>query len=62
MKPLANYLSASRAELAKVTWPNRRQLVKLTYIVIVFSIAFALLLGALDYVFASLLQKIILKG
>ena len=62
MKPLTNYLSASRAELAKVTWPSRRQLVRLTITVIVFSAAFALLLGALDYIFASLLQKLIIKG
>ncbi len=62
MKPFFDYLSASRAELAKVTWPNRRQTIKLTYTVIIFSVAFAALLGTLDYVFASLLQKLILKG
>lgn len=62
MKPLVNYLSASRAELGKVTWPNRKQLIKLTYTVIIFSLIFAALLGTLDYVFASLLQKLILKG
>ncbi len=62
MKPLFDYFAASRAELAKVTWPTRRQTAKLTYTVIVFSFAFAALLGTLDYVFASLLQKLILKG
>lgn len=62
MKPLVNYLSASRHELSKVTWPNRRQLVKLTWVVIVFSLVFAVLLGALDYVFANLLEQVILKG
>lgn len=62
MSPLFNYLSASRSELAKVTWPNRRQTVKLTFAVIIFSVVFAALLGTLDFVFASLLQKLILKG
>ncbi len=62
MSPLFNYLSASRSELAKVTWPNRRQTVKLTFAVIIFSVVFATLLGTLDFVFASLLQKLILKG
>jgi preprotein translocase SecE subunit len=62
MSPLFNYLAASRSELAKVTWPNRRQTVKLTFAVIVFSVVFAVLLGTLDFVFASLLQKLILKG
>ena len=62
MSPLFDYLSASRSELGKVTWPNRRQTVKLTFAVIIFSVAFAALLGTLDFVFASLLQKLILKG
>lgn len=62
MKPLFEYLSASRAELAKVSWPNRRQTARLTLMVIVFSLVFAVLLGALDFVFSTLLQKLIIKG
>jgi len=62
MKPLFDYLAASRAELAKVTWPNRRQTTRLTFLVIAFSLIFAVLLGALDYGFSALLQKLIVKG
>ena len=62
MKPLLNYLVAARAELAKVTWPSRRQTAKLTVLVIVFSLAFALLLGALDFGFQFIIQKLIIKG
>lgn len=62
MKPLVEYLTASRSELAKVSWPNRRQTVRLTIVVIIFSLVFAAILGAIDYVFATLVQKIIVKG
>jgi preprotein translocase subunit SecE len=62
MKPLFNYLSASRAELTKVTWPNRRQTLRLTFVVIGFSLVFAAILGSLDFVFSTLIQKIVIKG
>ena len=53
------YLSSSRAELAKVAWPNRRQTVRLTFVVIVFSLALAIVIGTLDYLFSLGLQKLI---
>ncbi|HEY6736652.1 MAG TPA: preprotein translocase subunit SecE [Candidatus Saccharimonadia bacterium] len=62
MKPIINYFVASRAELAKVTWPTRRQTVRLTGMVIVFSLVFAALLGALDFAFQFIIQKLIIKG
>jgi preprotein translocase subunit SecE len=62
MKPLVEYFAASRAELAKVTWPNRRQAARLTMLVIVFSLVMAAILGALDWAFLNLVQKIIVKG
>ncbi len=62
MKPIINYLQASRAELTKVSWPNRLQTARLTGLVILFSLAFAAVLGGIDSIFATLLQKVILKG
>jgi preprotein translocase subunit SecE len=62
MKPLFDYLSASRAELAKVSWPNRRQTARLTVIVIIFSLVVAAILGLMDAGFGWLLQQIITKG
>jgi len=59
MRPLFEYLSASRAELAKVAWPNRRQTVRLTFVVIAFSLIFAIIIGTLDYLFSLGLQKLI---
>ncbi len=62
MKPLLEYFAAARAELAKVTWPSRRQTIRLTFVVIVFSLLMAGLLGLLDLGFSALVQKIIVKG
>jgi preprotein translocase subunit SecE len=62
VKPLIEYFAASRAELAKVAWPTRRQTMRLTILVIIFSIIMSAVLGSLDFVFTTLVQKIIVKG
>lgn len=62
MNRLINYLKESRAELAKVEWPNRAQATRLTVVVIVFSLAFAAFIGSVDYIFSLIVQKVILKG
>jgi len=62
VKPLIEYFAASRVELSKVTWPNRRATVRLTFQVIIFSLLFAAFMGALDLFFTTLVQKVIVKG
>jgi preprotein translocase subunit SecE len=62
VKPLIEYFVASRVELSKVTWPNRRATARITFQVIVFSLLFAVFLGALDSLFSALVQKVIVKG
>jgi preprotein translocase subunit SecE len=47
----------SKAELKKVTWPTRKELVKHTLIVIGLSLFVAAFLGVLDFAFAKLLTK-----
>jgi preprotein translocase subunit SecE len=59
VKPFMDYLSASRAELAKVSWPNRQQTIRLTILVIAFSLVMAAVLGSLDAIFQGLVQKVI---
>ena len=62
MKRLFDYFGAAYAELVKVSWPSRRQTLRLTIVVIIFSLVFAFGLGAVDYIFSTILQKVILKG
>ncbi len=58
MNPI-NYLRDTWAELKLVQWPNRATTIKLTIIVIVASIVVGAYVGGLDYLFTSLLQKIV---
>jgi preprotein translocase subunit SecE len=62
MKRLLAYISGSKAELKKVVWPTRRTALRLTIVVIVFSLVMAFFLGAIDYLLAQLAQTVLLKG
>lgn len=61
MQKIAQYFKDSWVELQKVSWPNRKQAIKLTAAVLIFSVVFALYIGLLDTIFSNLLQKLILK-
>jgi preprotein translocase subunit SecE len=47
-------------ELRKVTWPSRRDTIRLTIMVIAVCVAVGIVLGALDYGFAELVGKVLL--
>jgi preprotein translocase SecE subunit len=49
---LKKYLRESFAELNNVTWPTRKQGIRITTIVFIFMIVAAVVLGFLDYIFA----------
>lgn len=61
MNRLVSYVREAHTELTKVTWPTRQQALRLSVAVVIFAIAFALLIAAFDYVFSQVLQKLILK-
>ena len=50
------------AELKKVVWLTRREIIYLTFLVLVVSIAFGIVLGLIDYGFANLVKKAFLGG
>jgi preprotein translocase SecE subunit len=54
----ANFLTAVRAELRKVTWPARPELTRATRMIVVLSVALGVTIGVLDFV----LQKILVDG
>ncbi|MDP1884000.1 MAG: preprotein translocase subunit SecE [Candidatus Moranbacteria bacterium] len=58
---ITTFLREARAELMKVNWPNRRQTINYTILVIGISVAGAVFLGSLDYVFSYLLKTFIIK-
>ncbi|MBU0619148.1 preprotein translocase subunit SecE [Patescibacteria group bacterium] len=57
--PLIGFFNQARAELKKVTWPNKEAVIKMTIIVIVVSVAVGGFIGLLDYLFISITSIII---
>ncbi len=49
------------AELKKVTWPSREEVIRLTLVVIVVSVAVGALLGTVDVIFAWLMERLLLS-
>ncbi len=56
---LVRYLKETRAELRKVSWPTREEATNLTLIVLGVTVAMAIFLGSVDFVFASLIKLIV---
>ena len=54
------FLKEVRLEMKKVNWPTRQETTRYTLIVIGISVAIAVFLGALDFVFTRILNKFIL--
>jgi len=48
-----------KTELKKVNWPNRKETIKYTLIVIVVLVLVATYLGAIDFLFSRLLNRLI---
>lgn len=59
MKAAVNYIQEVRSELAKVKWPKKTEVVKLTLLVFLLSAILGVYLGALDYAFTRLLELLI---
>ncbi len=56
---MLNYFKEVRAEMKHVSWPTNRQAIVYTVVVVVVSLATAVYLGLLDYVFTAGVQRII---
>ena len=54
------FIGETIAELRKVVWLSRREAVYLTVLVLIVSIAAGIVLGAVDYGFTGLVEKIFL--
>jgi preprotein translocase SecE subunit len=49
------------SELQKVTWPTRQETTHLTFVVIVISLLFGVLLGTADFAFSWIVEQTILR-
>mgnify|MGYP003392926483 CR=1 FL=1 len=62
MKRLNAFISGVKAEYNQITWPTRKETLKMLLVVVGFCIAMAAFLGLADFVFITILQKYILKA
>lgn len=53
------FLSEVKTELKKVKWPSKKEVIKMTSIVILVSIAVGLFITSLDFIFTKLIGIII---
>ena len=61
-KPRFGFFRDIIDELKKVVWPSRRELIRLTLMVIVVCFAIGLFLGLIDFGLSELLTKVLLHG
>jgi preprotein translocase subunit SecE len=59
---LFNYIAEIVSELKKVVWLTRREIAYLTGLVLVITIIAAIVLGALDFGFTQLVEKLFVGG
>lgn len=58
-KGLVRFLREVRGELAKVTWPQRKEVIASTGVVIISAFIVSFFLGAIDIILQKLLQLIL---
>ena len=61
MNKLITFIKEARAELRKVNWPTRNETMKYTGLVMGLSLAVAIFLGALDYLFEYIIRVFVIK-
>ncbi len=59
MSKILTFLSEVRAELRKITWPSRDELIGSTIIVCILVLVFAAILGGMDVAFSALIKQLI---
>lgn len=61
MNKIIQFFVGAKAELTKVSWPSRRELLRYTILVVVISFLVAMFLGLLDMLFSYLVENFILQ-
>lgn len=56
-----SFFKEVKTELFKVTWPNRKTVIRLTGVVIGVSVIVGIYLGGLDYLFSKLIEILLNK-
>jgi preprotein translocase subunit SecE len=59
LKNVQQFVEEVQLEMKRVTWPDRNQLRNATFVILVFVIILAIIIGAMDAVFSWLVRTII---
>ncbi len=59
LKRIAHFFRESYEEFKRVSWPTRQETIRYTLFIIGFSIALALFLGLLDFIFSRSLETLL---
>ncbi|HEY1042181.1 MAG TPA: preprotein translocase subunit SecE [Candidatus Paceibacterota bacterium] len=59
MKSFFTYLRNVRGELAHVVWPDRKQAILHTFLIVLISAIVAVYLSGIDYVFTGVVNRLI---
>ena len=57
----AKFFTEVKAELSKVTWPTKDQVIRLTTVVIIISLVVGLFIGGLDFIFTKAVELVVQK-
>ena len=55
----AKFFTEVKSELTKVTWPTKDQVIRLTTVVIVTSLAVGFFIGGLDFIFTKAIELVV---
>ncbi len=53
------FLAESQEEFKRINWPTRNEATKMVIVVILISVFMAVFLGALDYIFITILERVL---
>jgi len=56
---IVTFFQEVKMEMKKVNWPTKKETIRYTLIVIAISIAVAIYLGGLDFIFTTILNKLV---
>ena len=57
MKTVLTFLRDVRKEMHRVTWPDRAKTIRYSWLVVGISVAVAVFLGILDYIFSTIIES-----
>ena len=59
MNKIIKFIKEARAELKKVNWPTRKELIDSTKVVLITSLLLAVFIGVIDFILSQLIKTLL---